>query len=409
MLKEIWRDDEIWALAVAETIVWAGTYYIFAALISHWEADLGWTKTELAIGFTSGLIISGLLAPVVGRLIDRGFGRQVLIGGAALGGCALLLMAQVEHQWQFVSVWVLIGVSAASCYYEPCFSYITHTRGLNAKGAITLVTLVAGFAGTLAYPTANVLAEMYSWHVATNFFAVLILSVAVPLFYWGTRSAKSRSAAQSQNPATASTNYSVNKLAVSSAIRRSIFWLTTASFALIMLNHNSVLTYFLPIMDDRKLPLDVAVLAVSLIGPMQVIGRIAMVLTEQWMSVMATSCLSFSCLIISSLCLLLGGDNLVAIFSFVVFQGIGIGVFSILRPLVIAHLFGYQGFGAISGIVASVTQISMAFAPTLAAAIWLLDGSDTVVLSITIMAIVSTILIYFISWSSKDTSAKKTA
>src|SRR3546814_4195976 len=34
------------ALAFAETLVWAGVFYIFPALIAHWEADLGWRSEE---------------------------------------------------------------------------------------------------------------------------------------------------------------------------------------------------------------------------------------------------------------------------------------------------------------------------------------------------------------------------
>ena len=46
------------ALAIAETIVWAGVFYIFPALLAHWEADLGWSKTTLSGAFTASLITS---------------------------------------------------------------------------------------------------------------------------------------------------------------------------------------------------------------------------------------------------------------------------------------------------------------------------------------------------------------
>ncbi|MFT5691909.1 MAG: MFS family permease [Oceanicoccus sp.] len=76
----------------------------------------------------------------------------------------------------------------------------------------------------------------------------------------------------------------------------------------------------------------------------------------------------------------------------VVFQGVGIGVFSIMRPVIIAELFGVRGFGAISGVSASVGQISMALAPTLAAAIWLLGGYDIVLISMLAIATVATLM-----------------
>jgi MFS family permease len=390
MLKSVWRDTEIWALAVAETIVWAGIYYIFAALMSQWERDLGWSKSELAIGFTSCLMVSGLIAPLIGSFIDKGFGRKVLIGGAVFGGILLLLMVFMNALWQFYTIWTLLGIAAACCFYEPCFAYITHTRPANAKAAITLVTLVAGFAGTFAFPTANMLAEWYSWRVAVSFFSAMILLVAVPLFYFSTRSA---SRAQSSLSSTESNRHSLErKLALREAITGAHFWIVTVSFGLIMINHNSLLTHFLPMMDERGISLEMAVFAAAMIGPMQVVGRIAMVLTEQWLSALVTCCVSFSCLIVSSLCLIYSVESPGLIFGFVIFQGVGIGVFSIMRPVIIAELFGMRGFGAISGVSASVGQMSMALAPTLAAAIWLLGGYDIVLLSMLAIAVVATLM-----------------
>ena len=76
----------VWALAVAETVVWAGTLYIFPALLIHWEADLGWSKTTLAGAFTVAVLISAAAAPLAGRLIDAGHGvRLMTIGTVAAG------------------------------------------------------------------------------------------------------------------------------------------------------------------------------------------------------------------------------------------------------------------------------------------------------------------------------------
>ncbi len=46
-----------WALAIGETLVWAGLFYIFAALLLSWERGLGWPKTDLTIAFTLTLIL----------------------------------------------------------------------------------------------------------------------------------------------------------------------------------------------------------------------------------------------------------------------------------------------------------------------------------------------------------------
>src|SRR3546814_10702611 len=75
----------------------------------------------------------------------------------------------------------------ALCLYEPCFAFLTRTRGGDARRAITRITLIAGLAGTVSFPTANLLAELFGWRAATSGFAAGILLLAVPLFAYGTR------------------------------------------------------------------------------------------------------------------------------------------------------------------------------------------------------------------------------
>jgi hypothetical protein len=77
----------VWPMAVAQTIVWAGLYYAFPALLVQWEADPGWTKAELTGAFTICVLLSAALAPFSGRLIDRGLGPAMFAGSAAIGAC----------------------------------------------------------------------------------------------------------------------------------------------------------------------------------------------------------------------------------------------------------------------------------------------------------------------------------
>ena len=138
----------IWPLAVAQVIVWAAMFYSFPALILEWERDTGWSKTALSGALTLSLVLSAVLAPVVGRLIDHGHARYVFTGCALLGAACLLLLSGVTLLWQFYVVWVGMGVAMAGALYEACFAVLTRTMGSSAMRAITLITLVGGFAGT---------------------------------------------------------------------------------------------------------------------------------------------------------------------------------------------------------------------------------------------------------------------
>ena len=86
----------VWPLAVAQVVVWAAMFYSFPALILEWERDMGWSKTALSGALTLSLVLSAVLAPVVGRLIDHGYARVVFPGCALLGAACLLLLSGVS-------------------------------------------------------------------------------------------------------------------------------------------------------------------------------------------------------------------------------------------------------------------------------------------------------------------------
>ena len=91
--KKIFRRI-VWPFAIAETLVWAAYYYSFPALLPAWEADLGFSKTTLTGAFTISLIVSAVFAPLVGRLIDYGYGKFVFVGGASFAAILLILLSQ---------------------------------------------------------------------------------------------------------------------------------------------------------------------------------------------------------------------------------------------------------------------------------------------------------------------------
>ena len=166
----------VWPLAVAEIIVWAAFFYSFPALILEWERDLGWSKPQLAGALTLALVASAVLAPVVGRLIDHGKARFVFTGCALLGALCLVLLSQVTAIWQFYAVWLGLGVAMSGALYEACFAVLTRALGGAAMRAITLITLVGGFAGTVSFPSAYVLVGYVGWRGTVVTFAAVVVA-----------------------------------------------------------------------------------------------------------------------------------------------------------------------------------------------------------------------------------------
>ena len=70
--RPAWRDPPILAFMLSETVIWASIFYVFPALVLHWQGEFGWSAPAVMGAFSLALAVQGLAAPHMGRLIDRG-------------------------------------------------------------------------------------------------------------------------------------------------------------------------------------------------------------------------------------------------------------------------------------------------------------------------------------------------
>lgn len=360
-------------LAIAETLVWAAFYYSFPAFLPAWEADLGWGRAEISGAFTVALVLTGLLAPRAGRIIDRGAGSATFLGAIVIGAGLLVALASVQTLWQFWAVWLALGVINSTCLYEATFAIITTTVGGAARAAITQVTLVAGFAGTVAFPSAWALGEVFGWRGALLVFAAVIVVVALPLAWIGLRLlARHAEDPGSRPPSTGNEGRA--------ALRKPTFWFIGLGFATVGLTHGMLITHIRPIMESRGVGEGIGVLVASMVGPMQVLGRVIMVSVQRRVDIHGVAACCFIGMGVGAVALLFATGSEVLAIGFVVPYAASYGVISIVRPVVTAELLGRAGFGTIAGMLAVPYMLGSAAAPSVAALLWRAAGYNLVIL-----------------------------
>ncbi len=389
------RLPAVWQLALAQTIVWAGLFYSFPALILRWETAFGWAKAELTGAVTLAIGLSAVFSPLAGRLIDRGLGPQVLAGGALAGGLCIALLGAVQTLWQFYLLWCLIGVSTAFCLYDACFAVVVRAEGTEARRPITLITLVAGFAGTLSFPLAHGIAEAFGWRWSCLAFALMICLLGLPLMWRGARAMEATA-----EPEVELAGGSGEESRRGGFLRRPAFWLLAVGFALLGLNHSTILNHLLPLLDERGIPAGMAVFAASMIGPMQVAGRLAMMAVERHVSNRGITAACFCSVALATLSLFTASLVPMMLVPFVILQGAGHGVTSIMKPLVIGDVLGRANFGAISGSQAMIFKLTVAVAPFVGALLWEL-GSYDLVLGVMLAAAVVGLGLFLAAWKAR--------
>jgi MFS family permease len=357
-------------LALVETLVWAFTFYMFPAMLQTWEADPGWSKTQLSAAFTLALLLSALVAPGVGRLIDINHGRATMAFSVGLAGLMMILLSMVQAPWQFLLVWAGLGIAMGGALYEACFAFVTHLLGDAARRAITTITLVAGLAGTVSFPLTYWLNQLVGWRTTLVIYAVVMLLLVLPLVMTLPRGCAAPSSPSSPMTRT----YSVR-----GALATPMFWLLAIGFALIALEHGILITHLLPILADRGFSSSHGVLAAAMIGPMQVVGRLGMIAVQGRLTLLSIALLSVASLALAAVSIFLSAFVAVFAVLFVLLQGAGNGMTSIARPVLTAECLGRANFGAISGLVALLFMLMMALSPSLASLLWRIGGYDLVI------------------------------
>jgi MFS family permease len=147
------------ALGTAQTQAWGSSYYLPAILADPIAHDLGISSNWFFAAFSASLVISGLLGSRVGRRIDRVGGRQVLCISNLVLASGLALLGASTSLWMMSAAWLLLGVGI----YDAAFGALGRIYGRDARSDTTGITLIAGFASTVAWPLSSFGLAPFRW------------------------------------------------------------------------------------------------------------------------------------------------------------------------------------------------------------------------------------------------------
>ena len=380
------QNPAIILLAFGQTLVWTCLYYIFPALLLRWETVLGWSKLDLTLAITLAIATSAIFSPIAGKIIDKDFGNSLLLISAVLGGIGLTLLSFIETIWHFYLVWILIGISIAGCLYEPCFAIVTKYRGEKAKHDIITITLIAGFASTICFPLTHIISNIFSWQVAAILFSFVVVFIASPMLWIGATLIRKEA---HQTPILEKTTQCTKDKFL---VKNPVFYYLAICFAIIALVHGVSLNHLLSILSERDYTMNIAILAASCIGPMQVVGRMIMLFSEKHLSTYKFSLIALLGMGISMAILFGSGSSVFLLFLFIAIFGTTYGTISVLRPVIVKNLLGSKNFGLKSGYLASAYLSGTAIAPYFGALIWKYFGYQNLILILLILGLLSWII-----------------
>ena len=344
-------------LGTAQTLAWASSYYLPALLAQPMARDMGVGTSTIFAAFSLALVVSALLGPLAGHAIDRHGGRPVLLGTNLLFAAGLGALALAQGPVGLFAAWALIGIAMGSGLYEAAFATLVRLYGQGARGAITGITLLAGFASTVGWPLTAWMEATWDWRGACAGWAALHLLLGLPLNAWLPR-ARLRPAP----PAPAPPDLATPPEAPVPHARRTALLLSFV-FAATWFTSTAMAAHLPRLLQAQGLPLQAAVAAAALVGPAQVAARLLEFGLLRRMHPLASARLAALAHPTGALLLAwAGGAGSVA---FTLLHGAGNGILTIAKGTLPLVLFGSLGYGLRQGMLMVPARVAQAFAPLL--------------------------------------------
>ena len=338
------------ALGITQTLAWGSTYYLPAVFADPVCASLNLSRTWFFGAFSAALLLSGLLGPLAGRLIDRRGGRDVLAATNLVFAAGLVLLSLASGPASLATAWLVIGAGMGFGLYEAAFATVAGLYGRGARNAITGITLFAGFASTVGWPASAYLIDALGWRGACLAWAALHLLLGLPLNRLLVPKAPPPvPVANPQQPVPSGVPWTMIVLA-------SVFgatWFVSTAFA----------AHLPRLLEALGATSAMAVAAGALVGPAQVAARVAEFTLLRRASPMLSARLATSLHPLGALLLALVGAP--AAIPFVLLHGGGNGMLTIARGTLPLALFGAAGYGLRTGILAAPARILQGGAPLL--------------------------------------------
>ena len=353
------------------------TQYSFGEFSEPLREQFGWSQTELNLSLAFSFV-SGLLAPFIGRLIDRIGIRPVMFVSLLMIAAGFFLRPFITELWHWYTISALVYAGFPGATVMPAGKMV----GLwfpKARGRV-MGAVVAGnnFGGVTMPPLAAVIIATVSWEMAYVVFGVMMLALgAVALFIIVEDENKVEvemertGRADQAHIARAAARAGIT---VRQALANRNFWLIMIGLVAATFTYQGVLTQLRQHFEESGFAPAAATSAISIIAGMGIasklaFGRASEKITARIATIISVAFQAVGVFIISQadVGLLLW----VGIFIF----AMGFGGLGALIVLVVQEAFGMKEFGGIMGLMQVGMIASGTGAPLMAGAIH--DSTDS--------------------------------
>jgi MFS family permease len=337
----------------------------FSLLFPPIIAEFGWDRGVTAGAFSFGFVVSAIMSPLIGRLMDRFGPRGVMELGVVLMGSGMLLAPLTTQPWHlYLTIGVLVGAGSVCLGYSGQSLFLPNWFVRNRGLAIGIAFAGVGIGSVTLLPWVQIMIERTGWQTSCTAMGILIIVVLAPINFLlhkkpedigllpdGDPQPTATSAKPVSNvvdPVWAATDWTLGR-----AIRTARFWWICIGYFSGLYIWYAVQVHQTKFLLDIGFSSDVGVWAlgvVSLLGiPGQIwLGHLSDRIGRE--SVWAIACFGFA-ICFAALVALKFWPSLALVCLMVFTQGaLGYGLTSVMGPVVL-EIFQGKHYGSIFGTI----------------------------------------------------------
>lgn len=382
-----WKPSRIfygwWIVGAAFiiTLFIAGSMFqSFTAFFEPIANEFGWSYAEVSLGFSLRSMIMGILAPIVGILVDRLGSRRLILFGAIITASSIFLLSRINSLEMFYTSYLLMAVGLSCCTLTVLMTAIANWFHSKVGLASGIVTCGSGFSGLLI-PVVVSLIDSYGWRTCLVLLAIVMLVLLLPLSFifrhkpeqYGSLPDGATGKAGNHDIEPDPTYIDNAKPSMKSLLSSNPFWHLAISFTFFHMVMISVVAHIMPYLSSINMTRANSSIIATIIPLMSIIGSLGLGRLGDKIdrkkvtaSTYAMACIGLFFLALASI---IGPWALV---PFLLFYGIGHGGSNAMRPSLTSDVFGRGNFGKIFGLMVGINSLISSVGPLIAG--WAYDS-----------------------------------
>ena len=385
-----------WVVSASAAFIFltGGTFfYGFSALVKPLQDEFGWSRALISGAFSLRTEVGGLASPVVGYLVDRIGSRRLLLAGSVLVGAGFIMLSRVESVWAFYATVMVIAVGMSATGGAVALTAAAHWFERQRGRAMAVLTAGAGSSGVMVVVLA-VLISAFGWREALLIMGVAQWAVCIPLALVvrhrpqemgllpdgeqpqpRQEAGRAAALAEADGVADGPLHLQDSGLTIGQALRTRAFWLLSLAMSLVGFGSTAIIVHQVVYVTEAAGLSDGEAAVVAMMMPMvSLAGRLGFGWLADYREKRQVLAASYVLLGLGILLLAAAQEPWQLLFFLAVFSP-GWGGSIAVRPALQAEYFGLRAFGALQGLMFTVSTIGSVAGPIFAG--WVHDSTDT--------------------------------